>query len=355
MDGRNVKNTYCTLFDINYLDKGTLLIESLSDVTKSDFKIYVLAMDDQCYSVLNAMYSSDSIVVIRLMDFENTALLQAKQNRSFGEYCWTCTASLIEYVFNRYGEEFCTYVDADMLFYYDPSCLIDEMIVSGKSVQLIEHAFKKDFWGDILLKECGRYCVEFNTFRNDHDGRQLLSIWVSQTLASAKADTDNGHLGDQYYLDRWADEYDCVNVIRNLGAGLAPWNLNRYSMRDGVIFCDNTTIVDLIFYHFHDLREAGDGIYDISVYKRYWKIDKQLVNTIYRPYLKALMDRKNMLRKEYGVLSSVKSHPGYKEKSRDMAKIVKRILGLRGGVWIRRYISAYLKKEINGKNDLIMM
>ena len=98
MSMQGIKNTYalCTLFDHNYLDKGLVLYDSLVACSE-DSILYVLAMSDRCYEVLSDM-QLPRIVPIRLSDFEDDELLRVKPTRGVGEYCWTCTSSLILYV-----------------------------------------------------------------------------------------------------------------------------------------------------------------------------------------------------------------------------------------------------------------
>ena len=61
-------------------------------------------MDDKCCEILKSMALSN-VVVISLEEFEDEELLEIKAQRSRAEYFWTCTASLIDYVFETYREE----------------------------------------------------------------------------------------------------------------------------------------------------------------------------------------------------------------------------------------------------------
>ena len=117
--------TFCTLFDSNYLDKGLVLYESMTKVM-GNFKLYILAMDEKCEEILKSMNLSN-IIVISLKEFEDNELLEIKTKRARAEYCWTCTASLIDYVLKNYNETYCTYVDSDLYFYENPQILIGEM------------------------------------------------------------------------------------------------------------------------------------------------------------------------------------------------------------------------------------
>ena len=117
---------FCTLFDSNYLDKGIVLYQSMVEHLEPDFRLYVFAFDDIAERILkNENYSN--MTVVSLHDFETAELLKVKSERSRAEYCWTCTAWTIKYVIENYGEQVCTYIDADMMFFGNPQIVFDQM------------------------------------------------------------------------------------------------------------------------------------------------------------------------------------------------------------------------------------
>ena len=101
-----MKTILCTLFNHYYLDKGLVLYDSLKDVSK-DFKLYILCMDDRCYDIFIAI-NYPEIIPIKLSEFEDKEMIEAKGNRTFGEYCWTCSSSFILYVLETFKEPICT-------------------------------------------------------------------------------------------------------------------------------------------------------------------------------------------------------------------------------------------------------
>ena len=113
--------TFCTLFDSNYLDKGFVLYQSLEAAINVPFKLYILAMDQKCHQILRNM-NLKYAQVISLEEFVDEELAEIQEKRSRAEFCWTCTASLIDYVFENYQEEYCTYIDSDLYFYKNPLC-----------------------------------------------------------------------------------------------------------------------------------------------------------------------------------------------------------------------------------------
>lgn len=312
-----MRTSLCTLFNFYYLDKGLALYESLERVCE-DFVLYVLAMDDDCYAYLKDCGCS-RLVPVRLSDFEDDALLEAKKNRSFGEYCWTCSAPLIRYVLDHFGEPCCAYIDADMLFYSDPAVLFAEMEDRGASVLLTGHRFNRH---ERYREEIeGRFCVEFNLFRNDAKARALLDGWIGQCLAGCSSDKDSGSFGDQKYLNRWVEENDCVVETRHAGAGVAPWNIAQYNLvaHDADKGTWRLSVrgveTDLLFFHFANLTYVSRQLADMGVY-RYWGIDDRLVVPLYTEYLKLLEKYKQQVHEKTGREILLTSHPAFEAKER---------------------------------------
>lgn len=326
---------FCTLFDSNYLDKGLTLYSSLEKVL-NDFRLYILAMDEKCFEVLNDLNYSH-IVPIEINKFsQSEGLNELRKERSQTEFCWTCTAYLIDYVLTSYKEEICTYIDADMYFYSNPQCLLDEM--GGKSVQIIEHRFTNSIKDRISQKESGRFCVEFNTFRNDESARELLQWWKSKCYESCSAKSEDQNVfGDQKYLESWANHPN-VSVVSNLGAGVAPWNVAQYKLSSGSN--DKLPIVlkhkkenkkmELIFYHYHNITYTNKHEVNINVYQRAWGIDDNLIKELYIPYLKEIDQIKGLLSETYGIKTLIQIHPSFvgrmKKKQKDVHDIYKYII-----------------------------
>lgn len=307
--------TFCTLFDSNYLDKGLVLYDSMEKVME-DFRFYILAMDEQCCQILRRMKLSHA-VIISLEEFEDEELLEVKRQRTRAEYCWTCTASLIEYVFEQYKEEYCTYVDADLCFYRNPKVLIEEMLDAECSVQIVKHGFGAGMIAREKEKGAGKYCVEFNTFKNDPYGREILSTWSRQCRNHCSMEP--GEMGDQKYLSDWAEKYEKVHVLTHQGGGVAPWNLFRFrSAGEPGRLMDKKTkeVFDLIFYHFHHLEYVDDHQVNINVFKKELGSEKKLVLEIYLPYLRKMEEVKKLLSEQYDLSPMIRKHPGLKAKTR---------------------------------------
>ena len=308
--------TFCTLLDSNYIDKGLVLHHSMEQVMP-DFKLYILAMDEKCYEILKSMQLKHTRI-ISLAEFEDEELTRIRKERSRAEYCWTCSANLIDYVFETYQEPYCTYIDSDLYFYKNPVVLIEEMIRYNCSVQIVEHGFGSGHRARRQLQNSGRFCVQFNTFKNDLHGRAILGTWKDQCRAHCSMDTNE--MGDQKYLSEWPEKYEKVHVLQNQGGGVAPWNLFRFkkSAKSKGLLVDKKSKeeFELIFYHFHHLEYIDDTHVNMNVFKKGIGVDKSLAMEIYLPYLKALEQMKKTLKEEYHFVPMIKSHPGFVKRTK---------------------------------------
>lgn len=317
----------CTLYNSLYLDKGLVLYDSLCQCS-NDFKLYVLCMDDKCYEVLTEL-KQENHIPIRLKEMEegDNALLTAKNNRPVGEYCWTCSSSLIRYILKKYNEPICTYIDADMYFYSDPQVLVEEMMNYGKSAMVIPHRFPSG--KEELAQKVGTYCVEFNTFVNNAEGLDVLEYWRNRCLECCSNLGDGVHWGDQKYLDELVEKFPSVHVCKNNGAGVAPWNVKQYQWYENenmISFYHTPT--QLVFYHYQGIRFLDEYCVDIGINGQ---VDNG-VRLLYNKYLKLIISKKHELLK-YGVNTFFNIHPG--EKDSFHKKVYKTFLGAKILKWKR--------------------
>lgn len=305
-----MKTTLCTLYNSLYLDKGLVVYDSLIECAK-DFELYVLCMDDKCYEVLSNL-DKPRLIPIKLSDFEDDRMKEAKKNRSLVSYMWTCSSVLIKYILDRYKPEICTYIDADMYFYHDPQVLVDEMVAAGKSVQIIPHRFSPSKVH--VAEKAGIYCVEFNTFKNDESGRTVLNAWVEQCLENCSDHFDGKSFGDQMFMDAWPVKYpDIVNICKHPGAGLAPWNLEWYSNYNEVdhtlYFKKNGMICDVIFYHFQGIVYNSRSEVNTTILYGEPDVDYKMVDCFYIPYLRKIEIVKKLLEELYKIKTLIRLSP----------------------------------------------
>lgn len=313
-----MKTVLCTLYNSLYLDKGLVLYDSLCECAK-DFKLYVLCMDDKCYEVLTDLHQEYHIPV-KLSDLEsdNVELVTAKGNRPIGEYCWTCSSSFIKFVLGNYNEPICTYIDADMYFYHDPQVLVDEMLSARKSVMMVPHRFSQR--NEKEAKIVGTYCVEFNTFLNDEAGNKVLNHWHSQCLECCSNIGDGIHWGDQKYMDEWPKLFSqSVHVCNNLGAGIAPWNIDRYKEFDGnnntLVYNETGESLPIVFYHFQSLVYKTHYLIYTGIPSNLGGIDYGFIDSLYCDYLCKIEKKKCLLKDKYNISTYIRQHPSISENT----------------------------------------
>lgn len=248
---------FCTYFDSNYLVKGLALYRSLVRHAMP-FRLWVLCFDDVVHETLQKA-ALPEITAISLRDFEegDEDLLQAKTNRSQIEYYFTCTPSLPLYVLRNHGDvDVITYVDADLFFFSDASPIYREL--DKGSVLIVEHRFSPALQH---LKVHGIYNVGLVSFRRDDVGLQCLHWWRDRCLEWCYDRVEDGKFADQKYLDDWPARFPRVIVLQHKGAGLAPWNVDNYSLRleDRHILVDSQP---LVLFHFHGLKQMWRWLYD---------------------------------------------------------------------------------------------
>jgi hypothetical protein len=286
---------FCTLFDSFYLSKGLAMYESLRTHLGS-FHLYIFAFDDLSLRVLQKL-NLQNVSVISLSDFETDELLNVKAERSKAEYCWTCTPSTIYYIITRYNCQNCTYIDADLIFYSDPSVLIEEMISRKKNVLITEHRYSF-LSGLYEEKRAGRFCVQFMTFSNDSDSMKILDEWRLQCIYWCYARHEDGKFGDQKYLDVWPAKYPNIHILQHQGGGIAPWNLLNYKFSSGIGSLIGTVASTgesfcVVFFHFQYVKMISAGIFDLG-----WHyIPMNVKKLFYIPYLKKILNIENDIKK----------------------------------------------------------
>ena len=273
---------FCVSMDSKYVARGLVMYESLRRFCP-DFHLYICAYDEVAERMLNSL-ALEYVTVVPLRDIEDADLLRVKPSRTVQEYCWTGKPSLILHILEKFGVPLCSFIDADLDFHANPKMLIDEM--GDDSILITEHRYSPGF---NLSAITGIYCTQLISFRNDVRGLKALHWWRSACLDWCSALPADGKFGDQKYLDDWPIRFDGVCVLQNRGGGVAPWNIQRYTICQGtenIILHDRRAgdEFDLIFYHFHFVRFYEDGTVDLGEFH----LSPAVKRLMYVPYLNAL-------------------------------------------------------------------
>jgi hypothetical protein len=264
------------------------MYESMKDQS-NNFHLFIFAFDDLCLKILQKL-KLDFTTVISLDQFETDELREVKKIRTTAEYCWTCTPSTISYILMNYDVPHCTYVDADLYFYSDPSVLVSEMEENSKSVLITEHRFSPlpRLYEE---KRGGRFCVQFITFLKKDESLEILEKWRQQCIIWCYARYEDGKFGDQKYLDDWPSIYPDIHILQHQGGGIAPWNLTQYLFsKVGNSFKGkvkkNRSEFNVVFFHYQYVKFLHNGSCDIG-----WYYISSIVRELfYLPYLKNIED-----------------------------------------------------------------
>lgn len=328
---------FCTLFDRNYLFKGLALYNSLLKVCNS-FKLWILCFDDITYDLLKRM-NLKNIELISLEEFEDEELLCIKGTRTPVEYCWTCTPSLPMYILRKERSlDMITYLDADLFFYSNPLPIYEEF--GNNSISIVEHRYAPSYIK--YEKTSGRYNVQFLIFRNDRNAIECLEWWRERCIEWCYFKHEDGKLGDQKYLDDWTERFKCVHILQHKGGGVAPWNIQKYSIKrvNNKVFVDDQ---ELIFYHFHQLNILSPTKFDLS---RGYVLPENVIELIYKPYIYQINEVIGCVAK-YEPLFNYGYDTEYFSRPSSVKSNIKNII-LRNKIFknaIRKYLGKYIGKN----------
>jgi hypothetical protein len=277
---------FCTLFNWSYVPQGVALYRSIERHLGADFVLYALCMDGVTARSVDSL-NLPNVRIIHLHEIEDEAMLAVKPHRSIGEYCWTCTTPLLQFVQSLYpAGTVVTYVDADIAFFASPTAILDEM--GEGSIYIHEHDFAPRYAG--LEASSGRFNVGVSAFRNDEEGRACLALWRSQCIDECVMDFSAAKCGDQNYLDDWPTLYPNLIISKNPGIGLGPWNIEKYRIeRNGSqITVDGR---DAVFYHYHSLRLQKPKLgLRITWLSGWFEIPELAIEAFYKPYARELWE-----------------------------------------------------------------
>lgn len=282
---------FCTLFDKNYLLRGLTLYRSLLK-HDNDFQFYILCLDTESHTILSRLFLPN-VRLIQLEDIEQweIRLKEAKSNRSRVEYFFTLSPALPLFILNNYeGVDVITYLDADLFFYHSPKPIYDEL--GDKSILVIEHRFPARLEE---LASVGRFNVQYQSFRNDEQGKACLARWLNQCLAWCYDRIEENKFADQKYLDEWPNLYDRLTILQHKGAGLAPWNWSQYTIN----LSGNNAFIDnepLVFYHFHGVKIINQCFISHAYYKQ--AMPHKYLKWFYRGYIQQLKETLRWIRNQ---------------------------------------------------------
>lgn len=262
------------------------MISSLQPYLRDGDEVVVLAMDEPAARELGRL-CLNHVRVISIDTLDDSELSKLREVRAPREFCWTCTPAFARWmVVNSAEGDLVVYLDADLYFFGNPRPLLDELGDAG-NILIHEHRYSPD--RAHFERTSGRFNVGLVAFRVGPEARSCVERWRMQTFEKCELDPANGYCGDQGYLNEWPSLYPGLRIIRNLGAGVAPWNVNQYRVErsNGQPAVDGQPVV---FFHYHALEmltEPGFGFVAVNPSSGY-VFPRETLKVFYKPYAKLM-------------------------------------------------------------------
>ena len=181
----------CTVSDINYLDKGLALYESLKANTE-DFVLHYLCIDDKSFNKLK-QFESQSLKPYHVETYlESDTNLKLLKDSEYRYFCW----SLASYFTNKLLQtdiDAITYIDSDIYFHKDFGIVLDE--IGDREIGMFRH---RQFPLSTPRPE-GHYNVGVVHFKKTNVGKRLCAWWADAVLN--KRHPEYATCGDQKYLE----------------------------------------------------------------------------------------------------------------------------------------------------------
>lgn len=270
---------YCLYFDSSYLPRALVTVASLRKFSAD--RVYCLCFDDATYEAVAGWQLADvHPVALSCVEFFEPRLSRAKQDRTRVEYIFTLTPALPSYLFATVeGVTHVTYLDADLWFLSSPekilrdACKADVAILPHRFTDRLKH-----------LEQFGLYNVSWITFSATQVGRKCLAWYLESCLAWCKDRIEGDKFADQKYLESFSRLCDKLCIISDIGAGVAPWNVEQYCLSEmmGSVLVDD---VPLVFFHaqgfahlFWRAFSSGLGPYGVSM-------TPDMKRLLYLPYI----------------------------------------------------------------------
>ncbi len=272
---------FVTIFNYNFIPQALALYKSMNDHI-DDFNLWVVCVDCKTKEFLDSK-NYKYIKTLNLNNLETEELRQLKKDRTIGEYIWTLTPFLPDWIFkidssiNRL-----TFLDADTFFLKNPKHIYLEYEISNKPVLITKHNYDPIY---DQSEKSGIYCVQFIIF-DKLKGKEVINLWKKECIEWCYNKFEDGKFGDQKYLDKWPIKFaGDVHVLSKDNAFQAPWNARVYNHNDATV------------WHFQGFRIIKNNKF---VLFGNYKVPKIVINNVYNKYLEII--KTNLLLLDYEII-----------------------------------------------------
>lgn len=290
---------FCTLFDKNYTAFGLALIKSTFRFVPQA-KYYVLTLDEMSYKVLKDL-DDDRIKPFLLADVSPAYFNSDKY--SYPQKCWISQPHFCKFLLTEQNLDHVIYMDSDCYFLKSPIQLIENLMSSEISATIVPHNYSKDWIRYLPIS--GKYCVQFNYFKNDSEGLKIVDTWLADNLKYDRLNPDK--VPGQLSLDTWLNISQKVKEISDPNYGSAIWNIQNFS---------HNTSKDIVFYHFHALSFLSTSKADFGSHKL-----PDFAKKIYFEYCKEVISINRQLNTKYPGQDFIR----FKKKAPGLKNLLRRV------------------------------
>jgi hypothetical protein len=244
--------------------------------------VHVLCLSEECHAAMQSLaYPHVSLLTLEELEAADAELKAVRPTRSPIEYYFTLTPCLPWYLLTQKKLEAITYLDADMIFFTSPEPLFGE--AGEASVIITPHRFSSRL-KDLCVY--GTYNVSWLTFRNTQQGITCLAWYRKACIEWCRDIVEETRFADQKYLDVFSIKFQGIHVMRHLGGGLAPWNLDYARLAEirGAYFVGGEP---LIFYHAQGVKRLIGPFYSSGLKAYSTKLEDPVAKAILKQYVRA--------------------------------------------------------------------
>ncbi len=271
-----MKENFVTIINYNFIPQVLALYNSMIEHI-IDFNLWIICVD---HDTKNFLVSKNykNIQILSLDEFETEELKSVRKNRTLGEYIWTLTPFLPDWVFETDKTiSRLTFLDADTFFLKNPSQIYKEYENINKPILITKHNYDPIY---DQSEKSGIYCVQFIIF-NRLKGIEVRNSWKKECISWCFNKFEDGKFGDQKYLDKWPDKFGSqVHVLTQDDAFQAPWNARIYDYSKAIV------------WHFQGFRILKKRKF---IFFGNYNVPKKVIDNIYLKYVEIIKISLNQL------------------------------------------------------------
>ena len=278
---------FCTVSDINYINQGLALYQSLVDNMKEDFLLLYCCIDRETFEHINSFVTHNCNIYP--VHAESHKELKNVSETSRQGYAWELGSRFSKWCIDKGNYNHIMYIDSDIITYPGFEKVYDE--IGDKSIGIVPHLHLPPAPNQFAPGYPGGYNVGITYFKNNEAGKGCLDLWAYSVLNPYDNEIRTGTTGEKYtiklhntcgdqrFLEMFPIAYpNDVHIIGQQIAHGAPWNMHLYNWDDfsmGNRLCKIDLIPGrewirklvpsmnepkpMIYYHFAGFKLTEDG------------------------------------------------------------------------------------------------